>query len=70
VTVLIAIKTTEVGVAVFSVTRNNKVRHANEQISMPEPLIELKIPPRKPVATSTAAFQLKQTNDPQPVEES
>ena len=69
-TVLIAMRITDVGVAVFSVRRKRSVKHAKEQMSMPEPEIEEKMPPRKPVANKTAAFQLNATYEPKPVLES
>jgi len=37
--VLIAIRTTEVGVDTFSLTLNNKLRIENEQISTPLPVM-------------------------------
>ena len=45
---LIAIKTTEVGVAVFSVTRKNSVRILKQQMSIPVPDNPVKIPPINP----------------------
>ena len=55
--VVLLTNTTLVGVAVFSVTRKKSVNTANEQMSMPEPLMAVKIPPKKPAAVSTIAFQ-------------
>jgi hypothetical protein len=65
-----AISTTLVGVAVFSDMRKSSVRHAKEHMSMPDPAMEEKIPPRNPVQSSTNAFQLRATKEPGPEEES
>jgi hypothetical protein len=45
-TVLIAINMTEVGVDIRSLTRKNNDSNANEQISIPDPDIDEKIPPK------------------------
>ena len=55
-TVLIAIRMTEVGVAVFSETRNNSVKMANEQISIPLAAKPENKPPINPPRTSTSAY--------------
>ncbi len=47
-----------VGVAVFSLTLNRRVRQAKVQISNPLPNIEVNIPPTNPNAINTNAFQL------------
>ena len=46
--VLIAIRTTDVGVATFSLTLNNKHRTEKEQISTPLPAKALNAPPTMP----------------------
>ena len=46
--VLIAIRTTDVGVATFSLTLNNKHRTEKEQISTPLPAKALNAPPTIP----------------------
>ena len=46
--VLIAIKTTDVGVATFSLTLNNKHSTEKEQISTPLPAKALNVPPTMP----------------------
>ena len=48
--------TTEVGVAVFSVTLKNNVRTLKLQISSPDPEIDVQIPPRNPVIKRTTTF--------------
>ncbi len=53
ITVLPAISTTEVGVAVFSVTLKSSVMTLKEQMSSPDPANEEKMPPTNPVAIST-----------------
>ena len=50
-----AMRTMEVGVVTFSLTRKRRVRTEKLQMSTPLPDTALKIPPRKPVPTSTAA---------------
>ena len=45
----IAIKTTDVGVATFSLILNSKLRTENEHISTPLPAKALKFPPTKPI---------------------
>ena len=52
-----AIKTTLVGVAVFSETRNNNVNTLKEQMSIPDPAMEVNIPPMKPAPNNIRAFQ-------------
>ena len=44
---------TDVGVETFSVTLNNNDKMEKEQMSTPEPLMEVNIPPMKPKMTST-----------------
>ena len=46
--VFIAIRTTDVGVATFSLILNSKHKTENEQISTPLPARALNIPPMKP----------------------
>ena len=46
---LTAIKTMDVGVAVFSVTRNSNVRILKQQISIPVPDNPVNIPPMNPM---------------------
>ena len=46
---LIAINTTEVGVAVFSVTRKRSVKILKQHTSRPVPDKPVKIPPMKPI---------------------
>ena len=58
-TVLMAMRTTEVGVAVFSEMRKRSVRTEKEQMSMPEPEMDVKMPPMKPAARRMSAFQLR-----------
>lgn len=41
-------RTTEVGVAIFSLTRKNKVSTEKMAISTPDPAMEVKMPPMKP----------------------
>ena len=53
-----AIKTTEVGVAVFSDTLNNKVNKENRQISMPLPARAVKVPPMNPATQIIKVLQL------------
>ena len=55
--VLMAMSTTDVGVAVFSETRNNNVSTLKEHISIPEPAIDVKMPPMKPAPSRMMAFQ-------------
>ena len=45
--------TTEVGVEIFSLTLNNKHRMEKEQMSTPDPVIPVRTPSMKPVATRT-----------------
>ncbi len=48
----------------FSVTLKSSERTENEQMSSPDPAMEVKPPPTKPVATSAAARQAPQTPSP------
>ena len=56
--VLIAIKTTEVGVETFSLTLKSKLRMLNEQISTPLPVMAEKMPPKNPVKVKTIMCQI------------
>ena len=47
--VLIAIRTTDVGVATFSLILNSKHKTENEHISTPLPARALNVPPMKPI---------------------
>mmetsp|Transcript_38516 Transcript_38516/g.96952 ORF Transcript_38516/g.96952 Transcript_38516/m.96952 type:complete len:207 (-) Transcript_38516:143-763(-) len=59
-TVLIAIRITLVGVAVFSLMRNRSVIMEKVNRSIPEPVIDVSTPPAKPNSTKVPAFhQLK-----------
>ena len=53
--VLIAMRTMEVGVLTFSLTRNRSERTEKLQMSTPLPATELNIPPRNPTQTRTSA---------------
>ena len=54
-TVLMAMRTTEVGVETFSLTLKRRERTEKEQMSTPLPAMALKIPPRNPTNRSTTA---------------
>ena len=60
--VLMAMSTTEVGVVTFSLTLKRRERMEKEQMSTPEPAMALKMPPRKPVTTSTTAYRFGESN--------
>ncbi len=49
---------TLVGVEIFSETRNRSVKIAKLHISIPLPLIALKIPPKNPAKSNVTDFQL------------
>ena len=50
---LMPIRTTDVGVATFSVMRSRNTSSANVAMSRPEPVIDVITPPTTPVTTSS-----------------
>ena len=50
------ISTTDVGVAVFSLTLKSSVKMAKLKISSPDPLMPVKSPPTTPVKTNAMDF--------------